>query len=74
MKIDPDDLLNARDVASALGLSHREAVTTYRRRYPDFPEPILAKGTCVLWLRRDIEAWAKMRRKPGRPKSSDSPR
>ena len=41
-----------------LGLAHREAVTTYRRRYPDFPEPVIKKGTCVLWLLQEIEAWA----------------
>jgi predicted DNA-binding transcriptional regulator AlpA len=59
MKVDPADLLNAREVAGVLGLAHREAVATYRRRYPDFPLPVIAKGTCVLWLRTDVEAWAK---------------
>ena len=55
--VDFEDLLNAREVAAALGLAHRETVATYRRRYADFPEPVIKKGTCVLWLRADIEAW-----------------
>ena len=59
MKVDPRNLINASEVADVLGLAHREAIATYRRRYPDFPEPVLKKGTCVLWLLRDIEAWAK---------------
>jgi len=59
MKVDPADLLNAREVASVLGLAHREAIATYRRRYQDFPAPVISKGTCVLWLRQDIQVWAK---------------
>ena len=27
----------------------------------DFPEPVIEKSRCVLWLRADIEAWAKSR-------------
>lgn len=59
MKVDPLNLINVGEVAAVLGLAHREAIATYRRRYPDFPEPVIKKGTCVLWLLRDIEAWAK---------------
>ena len=64
MKVELDDLLNAREVAAVLGLAHREAVATYRRRYPDFPEPRISKGTCVLWVRSEIEEWAQARRRP----------
>lgn len=63
MEVDPEDLINATEVAAALGLAHREAVSTYRRRYDSFPQPTIKKGTCVLWLRQDIEGWA---RKTGR--------
>ena len=58
VRIDPDDLLNAKEAAELLGLSHREAIATYRRRYEDFPEPVLKKGTCVLWARQDLAQWA----------------
>jgi predicted DNA-binding transcriptional regulator AlpA len=64
MKVDPADLLNSRDVARVLGLSHREAVATYRGRYVDFPEPVVSKGTCVLWRRSDIQKWQGERRQP----------
>lgn len=57
MRVDIEDLLNAGEVAALLGLAHREAVSTYRRRYPDFPLPVMSKGTCVLWRRQDVEAW-----------------
>jgi len=58
MKVEPSQLINAAEVASVLGLAHREAIATYRRRYPDFPQPVISKGTCVMWYQPDIEAWA----------------
>jgi hypothetical protein len=63
VRIDPDDLLNAKEAADLLGLAHREAIATYRRRYEDFPEPLLKKGTCVLWARQDLVRWAASRRR-----------
>ena len=62
MQADIDDLLNATEVAALLGLSKRQAIATYRGRYPTFPEPVMSKGTCVLWLRSDIEAWQAARK------------
>jgi predicted DNA-binding transcriptional regulator AlpA len=59
MKIDPAELIEAREVAEIIGLSRGSNVSLYRRRYPDFPEPVVTKQACVLWLRSDVEAWAK---------------
>ncbi len=59
MKVDTEDLLDASEVAHLLGLSHRTAVSAYRGRYPDFPAPVIEKSRCVLWRRRDMEAWAR---------------
>lgn len=57
--VDPDDLVDAQAVAEMLGLSSRGAVSVYRARYDDFPEPVidLGKGRPMLWLRADVEAW-----------------
>ncbi|MGI8755317.1 MAG: helix-turn-helix transcriptional regulator [Acidimicrobiales bacterium] len=59
MDVNTDDLLDAGDVAALLGLTHRSAVSTYRSRYDDFPEPVMVKGSgkCVLWRRQDVETW-----------------
>ena len=59
MRIDPNDLLDSSDVAELLGLNSVTAVATYRARYRDFPDPVVAKasGKCLLWLRQDIDAW-----------------
>lgn len=61
MKIDPADLLDAGEVAELLGLARRQAISTYRSRYADFPPPVIDKnsGKCALWRRQDIEAWAR---------------
>lgn len=63
MQVDPNDLLDAGEVATLLGLSRREAVSTYRARYEDFPEPLIDKnsGKCMLWLRQDVRRWAESR-------------
>ena len=62
MKIDPVDLIDANEVAAVLGLAQRTSVAVYRSRYDSFPEPVVEKSRCVLWLRADIEAWGRERR------------
>lgn len=65
MRVDPADLLDASEVAKLLGLSHRQAVATYAKRYDDFPKPIVDKGSggaCRLWLKADVVAWRDARR------------
>ena len=54
-----EDLIDAHDVARILGLSHRNTVSLYMRRYPDMPSPVLdlGRGRPSLWLRPDIERW-----------------
>ncbi len=62
-QVDLDDLLDADEVAELLGLSSRGAVSVYRRRYEDFPEPALERssGRCQFWITEDIERWADTR-------------
>ena len=59
--LDPDDLIASDEVATIIGLSNHRGVSVYRVRHPDFPVPKIDKGNCVLWLRADIEAWARGR-------------
>lgn len=58
-KVDLDDLLDAGEVAELLGLASSNVVNVYRGRYPDFPMPILERRGFRLWLRADVEAWAR---------------
>ncbi|MGH3426365.1 MAG: helix-turn-helix transcriptional regulator [Mycobacteriales bacterium] len=58
-KVDSDDLVSAAEVAAILRLSHPSSVTTYLRRYPDFPNPVveLSASRVRLWRRQDIQRW-----------------
>ena len=58
--INPDDLVDSSIVAEILNLSGRGSVAVYRKRYENFPTPIvdLGPGRPMLWLRSDIEAWS----------------
>ncbi len=73
MKVDVDDLVDARAVAELLGLSHPNTVSVYQHRHADMPRPAVDLGErrVKLWLRPEIEAWARLlevdgRNKPGR--------
>jgi predicted DNA-binding transcriptional regulator AlpA len=60
-KVDVNDLIDSRVVAQILGLAQFNTVSNYQRRYPDMPRPVvdMGRGRCKLWLRSDVEAWAK---------------
>ena len=62
--VDLDDLIDVGEVAELLGLAHKNSVTTYMRRYDDFPRPAVefADGKCRAWVRDDVKAWKVARR------------
>jgi len=53
------ELVGTAEIADRLGLSFRETVHNWRRRYPDFPEPVAQLRQGYLWLWPDIERWAR---------------
>lgn len=64
--MDPQDLVDAAEVAELLGLRHRNSVSTYMRRYQDFPRPLVERGARRgrFWARADVQQWAA--RHPGK--------
>ena len=58
--VNTEDLIDARQVAELLNLSHANSVSTYQHRYDDMPRPIvdLGRGRCKMWLRLEVETWA----------------
>jgi len=44
-KVDTRDLVGASEVAELLGLAQHNSVTTYLRRYADFPRPVVDKSS-----------------------------
>jgi glutathione-regulated potassium-efflux system ancillary protein KefG len=71
-----EELIDANDVAHLLGLSHRNSVSTYLRKYDVMPRPVIDLGPKRprLWLRPEIEAWVQQRQpvRRGRPRESST--
>jgi len=67
-RVDTEDLIDAPGVAEILGLSHRNSVSLYQRRYADMPRPVvdLGDGRVKLWLRSEIARWAERQKSVGR--------
>ncbi len=57
--LDSDDLVGAAEVTAILRLAHPGSVTTYLRRYADFPRLVvdLSSSRVRLWRRQHIERW-----------------
>lgn len=62
--VDTDDLIDSSEVAKILGLSHRNSVSLYQRRYPNMPRPVVegGGGRTKLWLRSELRTWQETRR------------
>ena len=60
-QVSTEDLIDAAGIAELLGLAQRNTVSLYQRRYPDMPRPVLdlGSGRPRLWLRPQIEEWAR---------------
>jgi glutathione-regulated potassium-efflux system ancillary protein KefG len=67
-----DDLIDVTGVARLVGLAHRNSVTTYLRRYRDFPRPVLETPSrhCRLWSRSDVLTWVGAREMTARRRGS----
>lgn len=61
--VDLNELIDVGEVAHLLGLAHKNSVTTYLRRYADFPAPAIefAEGKCRAWVKSDILGWMETR-------------
>jgi len=65
--LDAADVIDAQGVAELLGLSQRNTVSSYQRRYPGMPRPVidLGRGRCKLWLQSEVVAWEQQRHRQG---------
>lgn len=63
----PHELAGLAEIAEMLGVARR-TVQRYLER-PDFPEPVERLATGRVWLRADVQVWAKthLPLRPGRP-------
>lgn len=74
-RVNTEDLIDASAVAELLGLTHRNTVSVYQKRYPGMPRPVidLGPGRSRLWLRAEIADWARYTGRSSRRTSDHAP-
>lgn len=58
-KVDLELLVDAVEIAARLHVKRPQVVHDWRRRHPDFPQPVAQFGGVNVWLWPDVKAWAK---------------
>ena len=53
------DLVGAVEIAQRCGVARPQVVHDWRRRHPDFPEPLATISRVHLWHWPDVEKWAR---------------
>jgi predicted DNA-binding transcriptional regulator AlpA len=68
--VSPEDLVSVTDIAEMLGVT-RVTADRYARR-PDFPEPLGHAAGGRVWLRAEVEEWARktLPLRVGRPRKA----
>lgn len=57
--MDADDLVGTAEIAKRLKARNPELVHDWRRRHPDFPQPVAHLRIGYVWAWPEVEAWAK---------------
>ena len=58
-KVDVEDLVGAAEIAERLNVRRPHLIHDWRRRYADFPEPVVTLKGTLIWSWREVEAWAR---------------
>ena len=54
-----NDLVGTAEIAERLGIAYVETIHNWRRRYPDFPQPVAQLRQALIWSWPDVEEWAR---------------
>ena len=66
-RVNAADLVGAAEIAERLGIAYVETIHNWRRRYPDFPQPVAKLRQALIWSWPDVEKWAKATGRLPRP-------
>lgn len=58
-RLDVDNLVGSAEIIERLGARHPQLIHDWRRRYPDFPEPVARLSMGLVYYWPDVERWAK---------------
>jgi predicted DNA-binding transcriptional regulator AlpA len=53
-----DQLVGAAEIAERLGVKRATVVHDWRRRHPEFPQPVATLKAGLVWAWPDVAAWA----------------
>jgi hypothetical protein len=54
-----NQMVGAAEIAERLGMRSASLVHDWRKRYPDFPQPVATLKAGLVWAWPDVEKWAK---------------
>ena len=54
-----DKLVGTAEIADRLGAKRPELIHDWRRRYPDFPQPVASLRIGFIWNWNEVERWAR---------------
>jgi len=57
-KVDVDDLVGAAEIAERLGVKRPHLIHDWRRRHPEFPQPVVELKGTLIWLWPEVKRWA----------------
>ncbi len=57
-KVDVDDLVGAAEIAECLSVKRPHLIHDWRRRHPEFPQPVVELKGTLIWLWPEVERWA----------------
>lgn len=58
-KVDASLLVGAAEIAERFGLAQAQTVHAWRRRYSNFPEPVVRLQKAFIWYWPDVQKWGK---------------
>lgn len=58
-RVDVDQLVGAAEIAERVGANSVQTVHSWRRRYEDFPSPVVVLRQAMVWHWPDVERWAR---------------
>ncbi len=59
-RVDVDDLVDATEIARRFGVARQSVIHDWRRRHPEFPEPIFLTTRTRLWLWPEVRRWGEL--------------
>lgn len=62
-RLDVDHLVGATEIAERCHLRQAQTVHSWRRRYPEFPEPVAKLKQALVWYWPEVARWARRTRR-----------